>query len=275
MSDKSKNTRIERTVYVLPTVKPGDSVRYGDWRDKPTDTLWLEKRKHGDLQNISEGHYVTGVPLTLIEATIGSDYSGNLVEISNARVLKERFPWLVEIYGDYGTAGLAYLGKRENQNPELIEAIDALTDYCLADDGDHSDLEMEMVDQAWAEDGRDDFKRALVEYFNEQYTPDEHDLDNVSDERIDRLWHDCTERLNGGESFHNEQGDQIYFPIDDIMKKIGQCWPGMSKPGYDGSPSLDWQLVRLAEDCTIDTGSNDTESDATPSLPDNSETKAE
>ncbi len=252
MSDKARNSHIERTVYVAPTVQPGDSITWGSWRERPTDTHWIEKRVHGDLRNISEGHYVTGVPLTLIELASGSDYSGSLVEKSNARVLQRDFPWLVEIYGGYGTFGLGYLGKRENQNPALIEAIDSLASYPVLDDSDHSDLEMELVSEAWESDGRDDFKRALVEYFDEAYAPDEHDLDEIDDTRIDNLWYDCTERFRGGESYLNEQGDSIYFPIDSVMRDIRSERAGFLKPHYSGvRPSIAEQLVSIASDATI------------------------
>lgn len=258
MSDKSKPSHIERTVYVAPTVKPGDSVRYGDWFDDESQVMRTWYDDAHEAPGNSLGRYTArGIPMTLISYATGSDYSGCLVEVSNARALKRDFPWLVEVHGGHGTFGVAYLGKRENQSDALIEAIDALTQYPLYDEQDHSDLECEREYDAWSEayGGRHDFKRALVAYFDETYAPDEHDLDDDSfNERIDALWYACTERLNGGESHLNEQGDSIYFPIDGIMKKIRASWPGMSKAGYDGSPSLDWMLVRLAEDCTVAEG---------------------
>ncbi len=254
-SDPASLSHIERRVYVAPSVKAGDSLSYGSWRDKPTDTHWIEKRRHGDLRNISEGYYVTGIPLTIIEAATGSDYSGSLVEISNARALKKEFPWLVEIHGGHGTRGLAYLGKRENQNPALLEAIDSLTDYPIFDDDHHSALEWEKTDEAWESDGREDFKRALVKYFDAQYEPDEHDLsDEGANGPVDQLWYDCTERLRGGEDHLNEQGDQIYFPIDDVIKRIRQGGACLDKPSYGGArPSINDQLLALAESATIPT----------------------
>lgn len=236
--DKSKNSNVERTVYVSPDVGPGDSLRYGDWVE-------------------SRGGYFpfpSYVPLTIIEAATGSDYSGSLVERSNFEVLQRDYPWLVEIHGGHGTFGLGYLGKRENQNEALLEAIDALSDYPILDDDHHSSLEWNTAAEAWDSYGRDDFKRALVKYFDAVYAPDEHKLDEISDERIDQLWHDCTERLCGGEAHLNEQGESIYFPIDSIIKKITQCWTGLDKPAYDGTrPSINVQLVSIASDATIQT----------------------
>lgn len=266
MPDKAQNSHIERTVWIGRTdASPGSRLRYGSWEDHEhaarqcrecygsgsvSDRSWRDVR----CAACGGSGQVDPVPLTLIELATGSDYSGTLVERSNARVLKEQFPWLVEIYGGHGTFGLAYLGKRENQSDALIEAIDALTGYPLADDEDHSNLEHEMAEQAWGDYGRDDFKRALVKYFNEQYAPDEHDLD--SDEfnaSVDQLWWDCTERLCGGEAHLNQQGGEIYFPIDSVIKKIERCWPGLDKPAYDGTrPSINVQLLALAERATIE-----------------------
>lgn len=262
-NDKAKNSHIERTVYVTCEVQPGGTLRYGNWEEKEhyanrcgectgqgttqDRNTWRDVK----CQHCNGTGRVKPLPLTLIESAVGSDYSGNLREASNARALKRDFPWLVEIYGGHGTFGVAYLGRREHQNDRLIEAIDALTDYCIYDDDDHSELEMELTDTAWSEDGRDEFKRALVKYFDAQYSPDEHDLDDDSwNERVDALWYAATERLCGGEDHLNEQGDSIYFPINNVIKKFVGGWHGMDRPSYDGTqPSLSEMLRTLAEDC--------------------------
>lgn len=252
MSDKkSKPTHIERTVYVSPNTRPGDSVAWDDWRDTDGEHTWYDGP---ESPGNPLGRYVArGIPMTIIEYASGSDYSGSLVERSNARCLKADFPWLITLHGGHGTFGVAYLGRREHQNDRLIEAIESLADYPLYSETDHSDLEWERASEAWDDYGRADFRRALTKYLDAVYEPDEHDLDLASDERIDDLWRAATERLQGGESFLNESGSAIHFPIDDVIEKLQRSWPGMSRPGYDGSPSLDEMLVRLAEDCTIAT----------------------
>lgn len=190
--------RSETTVFVSPNVRNDDAVRYGDWRDTEGPHTWYD----GQIDRIpGEGplssYVARGVPMTLIDNAIGSNYSGNLVQISNARSLKRDFLWLVEIYGGHGTRGVAYLGKRENQNPRLLEALDF---DCLYDEDDHSSLERETADEAWSEPhgGRHDWARALAKHFDEI---EEHDLE---DERfrgsLDDLWYDCTEHFRGGEA---------------------------------------------------------------------------
>lgn len=267
-SDPAALSHIESLHYVPCTaVDPGGSLTYGNWRDNESDAqscseCWGrgERRTHGLYREIRERciHcYGTGrvraVRLTVIDVATGSDYSGSLVEVSNMRTLKREFPWLVELHGGYGTRGLAYLGKRENQNPALLEAIDSLTDYPIYNDDDHSDLEWETVETQWREayGGRHDFKRALASYFDEVYAPDSHDCDEISDERIDQLWRDCTEVLRGGEDHLNESGESIFFPISDVIDKIRRGWPGLNKPSYDGTrPSINVQLASIASDAT-------------------------
>lgn len=258
-NDKSKPSHIERTVYVAPTVNAGDSVRYGDWVE-------------------SKGGYFpfpSYIPLTIIEAATGSDYYGNLVEASNARALKSDFPWLVEIYGGHGTFGVAYLGKRENQNDRLIEAIDALTDYPLYSDDDHSNLEMECADEQWSEahGGRRDWKRALCKLFDEMEPEVEHDYDRLDghNDLVDTLWRDCCEMFRGGEEYTNEQGSSIYFPVDrvieDIEKRLNNMrYAGLDKAtySYDDNRTIREKLTELLE-----------ASRATPSLTDNRETSPE
>lgn len=255
MSDKSKPSHIERTVYVQPDVTPGSSLRYGDWSDSPHAVYWCEKRKHGDLGNISEGYYRNDrVPLTIIEAATGSDYSGNLVEKSNYRTLKAEFPWLVELYGGYGTFGLAYLGKRENQNDRLIEAIDGLADYPLFSEDDHSQLEMETVEEQWVSDGRDEWKRALCKMW--ALDGREYDADRLDDNLlVDQLWRDCCELLRGGEEYLNEQGDSIYFPIDRVIHDIRADRGGIYRATYaydDNRPIIekleDLRMLALVPD---------------------------
>lgn len=263
MSDKSQNSHIERTVYVQPDTTPGSSVHYGSWEDSIHHaSRCRECFGLGTVQDrvswrdvrcaVCRGSgRVTPLPLTIIELATGSDYSGSLVEISNMRCLKRDFPWLVEIYGGYGTRGLGYLGRRENQSDALIEAIDGLTEYPLFDEDDHSDLETETAAEAWESDGRDDFKRALIPHFDIVIDDEhEHDLDDEShNEAIDQLWQDLVEIFRGGEDHLNEQGDAIYFPVYQLFKQIAdpRFASYLDKGPYGGErPSVREQMQTLA-----------------------------
>lgn len=239
-NDKATLSHIERRYFVAPHTRPGADIRYGDWSDTEIST-WYDGEYH---PNNPLGSYVAkGIPLTVIELATGSDYSGTLVEISNARVLKERFPWLVTMRGGHGTRGVAYLGKREHQNDELIEAIDALSDYPLVDEDDHSTLECERESEAWSEDGEQDFCKALAEYLDEIDEDHEHEITDASVSAaclpmrysgetmttVWALWREGCEafNVNGGSGYANEQGDSIYFYIDDWIDSA-------RKPNYPG-----------------------------------------
>jgi hypothetical protein len=240
MPDKAERSHIERLHYVHPDTKPGSSISYSCLAHSETERFYESERGRIDAR----------IPCTVIEPTACGDYDTRncLVGESNYRVLRKACPWLVEIYGSHGYKALAYLGRRENQSEALIEMIDSLTEYSCLDDSDYSGLELETAAEAWEDDGRDDWKRALVDHFDEIDDGYTHDLD-VHHEAIDVLWWDCTERLRGGESHLNEQGDSIYFPIRDVMTKIERNWPGLDRPHYSGErPSIRVQLATL---CTL------------------------
>lgn len=248
-NDKAKLSHIERRYFVAPTAKAFDgTLSYGDWRDTEGPHTWYSD-EYAKPGNILGSYTAIGVPFTLIDVATGGDYSGNLVEKSNARCLKADFPWLVEVHGGYGTFGVGYLGKRENQNDALIEAIDSLTEHSLYSEDDHSALEMETADTAWSESygGRCDWARALAKHFDEIDEDHAHEIDeDTHATALDELWYDCIERFQGGEAYLNESGDSIYFPIDRVIEKIGRNWPGLDDPHYSGDrPSIRVQLASL------------------------------
>lgn len=246
-NDKSKNSHIERAVYVSRDVKPGDEISYGDTVQTAHAVIW-HKRGEG----FREGEYLTGQPLTIIEVATGSDYSGNLVERSNYECLKEEFPWLVTLYGGHGTFGVGYLGKRENQNDRLIEAIDALAERPIYSDDHHSNLEMETVDEQWCEShgGRYDWVRALCKFFDEIEPEHNHCTNALDNDLVDTLWRDCCEMFRGGEEHLNEQGDSIYFPIDDVIEAIERRWD-VSKPYGASHAGLDKATYSYGDNRTI------------------------
>lgn len=211
--DKTKRSHIETLRFAQPDVSPGDSVSYSNLHDKSPISYY--EYPPGEGSRLTRYTHA-GIPCTIIESTTCGDYSGNaLVGESNYRVLKESYPWLVEIYGSHGYKALAYLGKRENQSDALIETIDSLAEYPLADDSDHSNLEMETESKAWDDDGSKDFARALVAVLDEIDPEHEHDADEIDETELYDLWRDGCEayNVNGGSGYVNEQGDSIHFYI--------------------------------------------------------------
>lgn len=76
----------------------------------------------------------------------GSDYSGGSVECSNHKSFLEQYKeteGVYEVYGGYGTYGIAIRLDVYENNSEIKEAIDKLDDYPLFDEEAHSELEMD------------------------------------------------------------------------------------------------------------------------------------
>lgn len=265
---------IEGLCYVANDVQPGAEISYG---------RLIGRGEREDAAYEADDRYVR---CTVITAAECGDYSGQaLVGESNYRVLKEEFPWLVEIYGSHGYKALAYLGKRENQSDALIEAIDSLTDYPLYSDDDHSALESEKEGEAWDSDGASDFRRALQDLLDEadpllctacddgarsSHAIDcdvcnggrsyEHDPDLITDEDLYSLWRDGCDafNVNGGSGFVNEQGDSIHFYIDEWIEGYNRQ-PSRVNRGYGdhtGEPFSEW-IKTLAIVCRVHDVSED------------------
>lgn len=263
MGDKTQRSHIERVWYVDRDVSPGDSIPYRR----------LDSNEHVRYYDEKRDRYVTerGVPCTIIETTECGDYSGNaLVGESNYRTLHKMCPWLVEIYGSHGYKALAYLGKRENQSDALIEAMDSLASYPLLDESDHSELECDRESECWSETygGAHDFRKALVDHFDDTIDPDhEHEIDEDTidaviascalprrwyPEPISSLWDLWREgveafNVNGGSGYINEQGDSIYFLIDEWIKSASKpAYPTWSD-GYKAShEAMRTNLIQIA-----------------------------
>jgi hypothetical protein len=92
-----------------------------------------------------------------IERTVHGDYGGGLVYMSNMRVLKEKYPFLETYFGSYSFQQLYIPGDIEidlavyEKLNSLLDDIASLEDYCLADEEDWSELEMEMQNDATEE----------------------------------------------------------------------------------------------------------------------------
>ena len=220
--------------FVPPTVKPGESISWGTLH--PTDDITMHEWIDGHLVRV---HYV-GVPFTPLPYCTFGDYDNSTAtERSNLRVMRERFSWLVHVTGDYGSQMLGYLGKRENQNPDLIEAIEELERYPIADESDESELEMTMEWEGWCDWGRRDFAQDLSDALDEINPTREHldwrDLiprDDDDPERphternaftlaIDEVWHKGSDAfgVNGGTGMVIESGGNVHFYIDEWCER--------------------------------------------------------
>lgn len=247
-------------MFTVDTRKPHSPIRivYVAHREEPRGPIHAHEL--ADRPSMA-GH--SPIPLAVIELTEHSDYSGGDVEASNMRVLAERFPELVRIYGSHGYEALAYdatLGPVP-ESEELCEVLDGLESYCIVDDDDHSELEMELETAAWEEDGRDDFRKALTSLLDDIDPEHEHEIPGDDEPApaevsemlrnpakgepwsslLNGLWSQgCDElNVNGGSGFEVETGQLVHFYIDDWCAKAGgdKRYPTM-RPVHDAVRKL-------------------------------------
>ena len=111
----------------------------------------LEK---GNRYSISDfKHYQGEVTEALYKSLViqppqlsGSDYSGGITERSNHRTFLRQFKdvdGVYDLYGGFGTFGIAIRLDVYTINDDIKEVIDALQDYCLVSEDDYSELESE------------------------------------------------------------------------------------------------------------------------------------
>lgn len=251
--DTRRRDCVIRVCYVPETVTPGNSYHIGSFSvtDKP--------------------FYECTQPIAIIGLTEHGDYVGGDVEASNYRVLAEDksiAPHLIHLYGSHGYKGLAYQAYTGPFPPceELADALESMQDYCLLDDDDHSALEMELETEAWSDDGRADFVRALGGLFDELDDDYEHDTDALIHDAdgvlvearrdlIDNLWREGCDvfNVNGGSGFCIETGCTVHFYIDEWCKGALAPRSQWSKfnDGFQRSAVVE-RIVHLARECRSD-----------------------
>lgn len=110
-----------------------------------------------------------GKPFWIPSYCSAGDYCGNLVEASNVKALEEMLSEIetekgITIYfllhEAYDTRSLC-LYPRAFAFPEIVEALNGLSDYPLLDDSLHCEMELEAQAESWDSWAREDFKREL------------------------------------------------------------------------------------------------------------------
>jgi hypothetical protein len=92
-----------------------------------------------------------------IPHTFWSDYSGDAVNRSNGRAIREEYgQYVVHVTGDFGTEGLVLPLGVEIPEDMYHRIVSLQQDYPLWDDEDHSNLEREIEVEDWESYGRHD-----------------------------------------------------------------------------------------------------------------------
>ena len=172
-----------------------------------------EQADNASVNHVESSPFPDSIAFYVITMTQGSDYSGCSVTKSNFLSLQNEFSDLIELRGSHGTYGLGFFG---DPSDDLIEVLSDLDGYPLHDDDAHSTIECELVDDAWNDHGRNDFKKALAK--SGKCTDEE--IGVMSDEDIDAKWNALVEdrNLNGGSGYVIETGCLVHFYIDEAVK---------------------------------------------------------
>ena len=150
-------------------------------------------------------------------------YDAPSIYRSNARVFRDEFSKELAAGAD-GDADGQSLDIRYVTD-EILETLAALESYPLISEDDHSQLEMELQEEAWQDwaksDWRDAVEKALKEYTPEtanDYWADE-TLDAVPDldAKLAELFLACQEQTN---EYWDEAGTSQYVDIDAVAKAI-------------------------------------------------------
>ena len=232
------------------------SGSYGDWTPWPAD-----KPLDGDAWFIPE--YASG-----------SDYSGNLVEQCNFKVIREQSDAcefedadIIEYSGGHGTFALAIrvgaldvgpieddadLEDRQGNIDSLIETITGLEDYPLADESELSEMENNAQNEAWEDYARSEFKTELTKYFRVQcdaLEPEQwailadmlDDTDWLSDSFADTIAWDLQNYSNA--CWENEQGDSMYLDVERLVSgglTPDKHWPDIA----DKQRGIEQDIIR-------------------------------
>jgi hypothetical protein len=165
-----------------------------------------------NLENDPHGLWATHGAMTF------GDYDNSChVERANVRAFAQDFAdgegvWWVDLYGGHGSKGiLLYLPRVPD---EAAEAVASLDEYpCLSDDL-ASEVETELVDEAWGNCYSSDVTRALEQ--------EGADLSAVTPEAL-REWFE-TWRETANEYWAIESGGDAYIRVDRIIARADD-WP--------------------------------------------------
>lgn len=90
------------------------------------------------------------------------DYMGSTVELSNYREMKSMFPETTGVYfvrGDYGYSAVAI--SLTCSDPDVWDLLDSLAHYPVISDDALTNLETELIQEAWNDWGSHDWKLAI------------------------------------------------------------------------------------------------------------------
>lgn len=199
---------------------------------------------YGDFENQRDGRrYYADAPFDSLyfvpELLSGSDYSGSSVTLANYREFLAEFdklPGVFPLVGGCGTYAVAIradvlCGELSGRRAELLETLEALTDYPCIDEESVSEVENEAEHECWASYGARDFAdhvgELIARLFGAGNILDDLDIPAAGDDTLSELYRALCELSN--DYPEHEEGGGVFFPM----------------PGTDSSGR--WYTWKLAE----------------------------
>lgn len=218
--------RVVRLMHIIHAV-----LRFTeDKHMKPTEH---EIRDFGEV----EERYGEPTGFIVLKYFTSGDYVGSTVETSNRRVFEEIFAgrdWWETRYWGYGASGIAVSANVKNEATEedleeLFGFLFGLEGYPLADEDDHTEVEMELQQENWIDYGTSDFRAELTRVLDEEFEPLVDALPKEALQSVYRMLCKHTDTYPECES-----AVSTHFYVDRV------CEPFEVAPGYcdDDSPVL-------------------------------------
>jgi len=141
---------------------------------------------------------------TEILGTFGSDYSGDVVTLSNYRIVKKLLDnrkGVYRVYGDYGTYGITYNPNEisKDTRKKIDEIVKAIESYPALDDKDVAQLESELIKSAFE---------------------DVYKYEGISEEQKDKAFDIVMQGI--GEIAYTETGCTVYINWEEVKSLLNQ-----------------------------------------------------
>ncbi len=167
-----------------------------------------------DFKNIEWPETIDEEIYFYVPHSTGSDYSGCTVTYANHKYFIDTYEdcdWVHPVYGGYNTYAVAIGVKGLLDSEifeEIIEILEGLEGYPLIDEDLLTEVEADLIEEAWDGWAKDDFVRALEKkfFFVDFDFPD--DLREFFEEKKEVEW-EC-----------EGYGPSMWIDVEDIVKEI-------------------------------------------------------
>jgi len=218
----------ESCLYSSLLVPVGDDARC--WALYRLETLGLERGNNPTPEDAALYCAHTGWKSRLLfvadhlndECSWPGGYNAPSSYRSNARVFRDQFSKELEAGADGDADGVA-LDVRFVSD-EMLETIESLESYCILDEDDHSQLELELQDEAWdlwaASDWRQLVCKAIDAVLPEGATTDGDEILSAmpdEDSKLAELFHNCCEWTN---TYWFEDGTDQWVDLDRVAEAL-------------------------------------------------------